>query len=327
MTRKPSEPISRRAALATITSGGVALAATAAGCRRRASTKKPKMTSRADEIPKGATKRQPTVFLPHGGGPWPFIDERVFGAPGMWDKLSAYLKRLAMVPPAKPKAVLMISAHWEEAQPTVSSAASPPMLYDYYNFPKEAYEVKWPAPGQPELAQQVRELLEGAGMSTQADAKRGFDHGTFVPLKLTYPAADMPTVQLSLLRGLDPAKHLAIGRAIAPLRNQGVFIIGSGMSYHNLKTMMASIKGAKTSAAEDSKAFDSWLREAMTREASRRETALVEWEKAPKARACHPREEHLLPLMVAAGAALADRAEIAYRDVVMGAHVSAIHFG
>lgn len=275
----------------------------------------------------GSATRMPAVFLPHGGGPWPFIDQRVFGAPGMWDKMAAYLRQLAMAPPEKPKAVLVISAHWEEALPTVSSAKSPPMLYDYYGFPKEAYQVKWPAPGQPELAQTVRDLLERAKFSTQADEQRGFDHGTFVPLKLTYPAADMPTVQLSLMRDLDPAKHLLIGRALEPLRSQGVLIIGSGMSYHNLQQLMATMRGQPTSVGEDSKRFDQWLSEAVSKEAAARETALVEWEKAPVARACHPREEHLLPLMVIAGAAGADTAQLPYRDVVMGAHLSAIHFG
>ena len=269
----------------------------------------------------------PAVFLPHGGGPWPFIDERVFGLPGMWNKMREYMIKLAMAPPEKPKAVLMISAHWEEALPTVSSAKSPPMLYDYYGFPKESYEVKWPAPGQPELAQTVRDLLERAGMTTRADDKRGFDHGTFVPLKLTYPNADMPTVQLSLMKSLDPRSHIAIGRALEPLRSQGVFIIGSGMSYHNLRELFASMKRQQSVVNEDSKRFDAWLGEAMARDAAGRETALVEWQKAPSARACHPREEHLLPLHVIAGAAGNDAAPLPYRDVVMGAHVSAVHFG
>src|SRR5690606_15330538 len=119
--------------------------------------------------------------------------------------------------------------------PTVTTAERPPMLYDYSGFPPESYRVTWPARGNPALANRVRGLLEKAGSKTAADAKRGYDHGTFVPLKLTYPDAEIPTVQLSLKTGLDPAEHLAMGRALAPLRDEGVFIVGSGMSFHNMR--------------------------------------------------------------------------------------------
>jgi len=273
------------------------------------------------------SSRTPTVFLPHGGGPWPFIDAGAFGQPGMWDRMAAYMHALRMTPPARPRAVLVVSAHWEEPIPTVMTAPNPPMLYDYYGFPPEAYEVQWPAPGEPEVAGRVRDLLEGVGIRTGTDSARGFDHGAFVPLKLTWPEADVPTFQLSLQRGLDPARHLAIGRALAPLRDEGVFIVGSGMSYHNLRTLMASMRGAQTAIADESRAFDDWMVESMDLEPSRRATRLVEWERAPAARACHPREEHLLPLMVVAGAGGEDGASAPYRDTVMGAAVSAVHFG
>lgn len=272
----------------------------------------------------GPEARMPTVFLPHGGGPWPFMDDRVFGAPGMWDQLAAYLRDLRVVPPRRPDAVLVVSAHWEAAVPTLMSAASPPMLYDYSGFPPETYEVQWPAPGAPDLVEETRALLEDAGFSSAIDDTRGFDHGTFVPLALTYPDAEVPTTQLSLKRGLDPATHIAIGRALAPLRDRGVFIVGSGMSYHNLRGLM---RGDPTVVRDDSRAFDEWLAETIALEPSRRETRLVEWERAPAARACHPREEHLLPLMVVAGAAIEDDGALPYRDVVMGAHVSAVHLG
>jgi aromatic ring-opening dioxygenase catalytic subunit (LigB family) len=269
----------------------------------------------------------PVVFLPHGGGPWPFIDEAIFGAPGMWDEMAVYMRQLSMVPPRRPQAVLVVSAHWEAPVPTVMSAARPPMFYDYYGFPPEAYEVRWPAPGAPALAAEVRELLEGAGISSALDALRGFDHGTFVPMALAYPDADIPTTQVSLKRGLDPAEHLAIGRALASLRDRGVFIVGSGMSYHNMRAFGEHMRGRSGQIASDSRAFDEWLAESIDFEPSRRETRLVEWEQAPAARASHPREEHLLPLMVAAGAAGEDAGTLPYRDVVMGAHVSAVHFG
>lgn len=270
--------------------------------------------------------RMPAVYLPHGGGPWPFVNKPILGPAGTWDEMEAYMKGLGSVAATRPAAVLVISAHWEEDAPTTMSAARPPMLYDYYNFPPEAYEVQWPAPGAPELAGEIRALLERAGFRTGDDPERGFDHGTFVPLKLTYPVADIPTLQLSLKTGLDPVEHLEMGRALEPLRDQGVFLVGSGMSYHNMRGLMAGVRGDPRPGA-DSRAFDQWLQETTVLDASARETRLTEWAKAPKARECHPREEHLLPLHVIAGAAGEDAGSVPYRDVVMGTHICALHFG
>jgi len=288
-------------------------------------TKAPSPGDEVDERLDRTTETMPAVFLPHGGGPWPFMDERIFGKPGMWDEMRTYMENLSMVPPTTPEAVLVVSAHWEEDVPTVQTSASPPMYYDYYGFPEETYEIEWPAPGAPEVAGRVRELLEGAGFTTDEDAARGFDHGTFVPLKLAWPTAGVPTLQLSLERGLDPSRHVQLGRALEPLRREGIFIVGSGMSYHNLRALMG--RAANIDTKDDSRAFDEWLAETMELGVSQRETRLVEWERAPRARRCHPREEHLLPLMVVAGAAGEDAASVPYRDVVMGAHVSAVHFG
>src|SRR5579871_160361 len=134
--------------------------------------------------------RMPVVYLPHGGGPWPFVDVGL-GSPAELDALASYLRSLRELPAARPKAVLAVSAHWEEAVPTVMTSASPPMLYDYYGFPPESYRITWPAPGDPALAERVRSLLGAAGFPSEVDPKRGFDHGTFVPLKLTYPDADV----------------------------------------------------------------------------------------------------------------------------------------
>lgn len=263
--------------------------------------------------------RMPVVYLPHGGGPWPFVDM------GMdrneIDPLADYLRNLATLPPTRPRAVLVISAHWEEPAFTVMTAQRPPMLYDYYGFPPASYEIQWPAPGAPELAHGVRERLEQAGFPSSVDATRGFDHGTFVPLKLTYPNADVPTIQLSLRRGLDPAEHVRLGRALAPLRDEGVLIVGSGMSYHNMRGF------GSTAARAHADAFDAWLRDVVSSEPARREEALAHWTLAPSARSCHPREEHLLPLMVAAGAALDQPGEIAFSGTVFGVRVSAVHFG
>jgi aromatic ring-opening dioxygenase catalytic subunit (LigB family) len=265
------------------------------------------------------TQRQPVVYLPHGGGPWPFV-ELGFGSEDELAALAAYLRSVRALPPTPPRALLVVSAHWEEPEPTVMTAEHPPMLYDYYGFPPESYEITWPAPGQPALAARVRELLGAAGFTTAADAKRGFDHGTFVPLKLTYPDADVPTVQLSLRRGLDPAEHLAMGRALAPLRDEGVFIIGSGMSYHNLRAFGPA-------AGRVSREFDSWLRDAATRPEAERAAQLTAWAKAPGARQAHPREEHLVPLMVIAGAAGADVGKVAYAGTIMGVQVSGYQYG
>jgi aromatic ring-opening dioxygenase catalytic subunit (LigB family) len=234
--------------------------------------------------------------------------------------MRAYLEGLSKLTPERPEALLVISAHWEEPTPTVMTSAHPPMLYDYYGFPPESYTIQWPAPRVAALAARVRELLAAAKLPLATDADRGYDHGTFVPLKLAYPHADIPVMQLSLVQGLDPAVHLALGRALAPLRDEGVFIIGSGMSYHNLRAFNAS-------AAPAAAAFDTWLRDAVLRPTAERDRALTEWTKAPSARAVHPREEHLIPLMVIAGAAGEDRATLGFAGSINQLKISAFHFG
>ena len=264
-------------------------------------------------------QRMPAVFLPHGGGPWPFVDVGI-GKKEELATLAAYLRSVRAVPKTPPRALLVVSGHWEEAVPTVMNGARPPMLYDYYGFPPESYTITWPAPGDPKLASRVQELLAQAGFDTATDAERGFDHGTFVPLKVAYPEANVPTVQLSLKTGLDPAEHLAMGRALSPLRDEGVFIIGSGMTYHNLRAFGPE-------AAPVSETFDAWLRETATRAAPERDRALTAWASAPGARLAHPREEHLLPLMVVAGAAGEDPGTLAYQGTILGLRISAYHFG
>ncbi len=306
--------MTRRQALAV--AGGAALAAMP-GC----TTDKSRTRTEARTM-NPSRSRTPVVYLPHGGGPWPFVDLGM-GDPAQLRSLADYLRSLSAVPAERPRAVLMISAHWEEPRPTVMTAERPPMLYDYYGFPEEAYRITWPAPGQPELASRVRALLGARGIATDVSADRGFDHGAFVPLKLTWPAADMPTVQLSLRQGLDPEEHLAIGRALAPLRDEGVFILGSGMSYHNMRGFMRG--GADV--AEASGAFDAWLGETVALDAAERDRRLARWASAPGARQSHPREEHLLPLMVVAGAAGDDRGRAAWQGELMSARISAFHFG
>jgi aromatic ring-opening dioxygenase catalytic subunit (LigB family) len=262
----------------------------------------------------------PAVYVPHGGGPWPFVDVG-FGEPDSYARLAAYLEGLRALPPVAPRAVLVVSAHWEASVPTVMSAPSPPLLFDYYGFPKASYELTWPAPGSPEVASLVRARLADAGITSAEDKDRGYDHGTFVPLKLTYPEADVPIVQLSLVRGLDPKVHLAIGRALAPLRDEGIFVVGSGMSYHNMRGF------GRPQARAASEAFDAWLGETVRLPRGEREARLTDWASAPFAREVHPREEHLLPLMVVAGAAGSDVGTVPYADTLLGVSISAAQFG
>lgn len=260
----------------------------------------------------------PTVFLPHGAGPC-FFMEWGRGPADTWDRTAAYLKGLVASLPERPRAILGVSGHWEAADFTVGSAAQPDLIYDYYGFPEHTYRLQFPAQGSPALASRVRALLAEAGVASTADASRGWDHGVFVPLILATPDADIPVVQLSLRADLDPAAHLAAGRALRPLRDEGVLIVGSGMSWHNMR-------GFSPAFTERSAVFDAWLEQAVTDPAVR-ESALARWDAAPNAREAHPREEHLLPLMVAAGAASGEPAVVAFRDTVMDVVVSAVEFG
>lgn len=261
----------------------------------------------------------PVVFVPHGGGPWPFVEMGM--DPDERDRLAAYLRSVKAVPPVAPGALLVVSAHWEERVPTVMTSPRPPIFYDYYGFPEASYSIAWPAPGAPWLASRVRTLLAGAGIDSAEDAVRGFDHGTFIPLKLTCPEADIPTVQLSLKAGLDPAEHLAIGAALAPLRDEGVFIVGTGMTFHNLRIFR------DPRAQPIAETFDAWLREVMELDVAVRNQRLLRWEEAPLARTAHPREEHLIPLMVVAGAAGTDAATLAFNGTFGDLRLSAFHFG
>jgi aromatic ring-opening dioxygenase catalytic subunit (LigB family) len=247
--------------------------------------------------------------------------EWTMGPRDTWDRLAGWLRTLDSLLPDRPEKLLVVSAHWEAGVPTVTSSPAPPLLYDYGGFPPHTYELRWPAPGSPELATRVQGLLSESGIASGEDPRRGFDHGVFIPLKVAYPEARLPTVQLSLRTGLDPGAHLAIGRALAPLRDEGVLIVGSGMSYHNMRGFMSP------AALSDSKRFDAWLERTASEVPPDRDRHLSTWETAPSARESHPREEHLLPLMVAAGAAGSDAGQVAFRDEVMGSVVSAFRFG
>jgi len=264
--------------------------------------------------------RQAAIYLPHGGGPC-FFMEPPPDDPLRWVAMREYLAALPTLLPQRPAALLVISAHWERPRPTVLSAAAPGLLFDYSNFPPHTYQLTYPAPGAPALGAKVRELLAGAGIESDEDKHRDFDHGIFIPLKVSFPHADIPILQLSLQSGLDPARHLAIGHALSPLREENVAIIGSGLSFHNLGAL--TDPRFNRPAAE----FDHWLTHTLCESPPRDRTELLtRWLTAPHARACHPREEHLMPLMVAAGAAGADGGKHVFGGHIWGKAVSAYHF-
>ena len=249
------------------------------------------------------------VYFSHGGGPLPILGDP--GHKAMVDfmtNLSSQLRR--------PEAILVISAHWEERLATVLGAEHPVMFYDYYGFPDKAYEIKYPAPGSPELAKKIVRLLEKEGLAARVDPERGFDHGLFIPLKLMYPQADIPALQLSLLRGLNPAAHIALGKALRGLKDEKILVIGSGFSFHNMSAFSWGGAGIPDPANE---AFQNWLIDVSTGAISQseREQRLIDWEKAPSARYCHPREEHLLPVHVCVGMA-AKPAKLIFDDMILG---------
>ena len=265
--------------------------------------------------------RMPCLFIPHGGGPCFFIDGPPPFARQTWDKMAAYLRGAASSLAIRPKAILVVSGHWDAARPTVNKAAVHSLYYDYYGFPEHTYRLAYPAKGSPDLAARVRDLLAEADVASDEEAERGLDHGVFVPFMLMFPQADIPIVQLSLRADMDPSAHLAIGRALAPLRDEGVLIIGSGMSYHNLREFFRAGKGDA-----EAKAFDSWLHEAIA-DPARRDDRLAAWREAPGAIACHPEPEHLLPLHVVAGAAAGDAGRRVYEDRILGKALSGFQFG
>lgn len=245
-----------------------------------------------------AESRARILYIPHGGGPLPML-----GDEGHLE-LVGFLRSCAASMP-RPKAMVVISAHWEASVPTVTAGAMPPLIYDYYGFPDEAYRLQYPAPGDPVLAGRIKSALNAAGLSLAMDTDRGFDHGLFVPLTLMYPEADIPCVQLSLVRGLDPTLHLRIGQGLAALAGEDLLILGSGFSFHNMQEFFRSPEASGQGDPRND-AFQAWLTETCGSSnlgSKERLDRLAEWEAAPSARYCHPREEHLLPLHICVGMA------------------------
>ncbi|WP_375781086.1 DODA-type extradiol aromatic ring-opening family dioxygenase [Bradyrhizobium sp. ma5] len=240
-----------------------------------------------------------------------------------FDKLEASLQSIRREWSDAVRAVLVISGHWETADFVVSSGASPGMVFDYYGFPEHLYHIKYDAPGSPELAMRVHAMLHAGGFACESDAERGYDHGTFSLMKPVYPNGEMPIVQLSVKQDFDPHAHLSVGRLLAPLRDEGVVIIGSGSSFHNL-----GLRGP--AAIEPSRVFDDWLQESLLRtSATERHQRVAMWTLAPNARLAHPREDHLIPLMVALGAAEEEPATLIYHqpDFLGSWALSSFRFG
>jgi len=258
----------------------------------------------------------PILYLPHGGGPLPLLGEEGHGA---------MIRFLQAIPAelGNPDAILVISAHWEAGRPTITGGVRPPLIYDYYGFPAEAYRIEYPVPGETQMATRIYQLLNASGFEAQLDENRGFDHGVFVPLKLMYPEATIPCVQVSLVKGLDPGEHVRIGKALSSLRAANILTIGSGFSFHNMQAFSFS-NAIQVDDRNDS--FDQWLRDTCSDPdlaADVRARRLIEWEQAEHARYCHPREEHLLPLHVCYGMA-GTAASVVFNDVILGKRATAL---
>ena len=257
----------------------------------------------------------PVLFIPHGGGPLPLLEDKAH------KDMVDFMKNIAPTL-GEPSAILVISAHWEEDKATITSGGTPSLIYDYYGFPDEAYKVEYPASGDPILADKIYHLLQESGIETRLDDQRGFDHGLFVPLKIMYPDAIIPCIQLSLINNLDPETHIQIGKALSELRKENVLIIGSGFSFHNLNALMSRNTGMPDDMNE---AFEQWLVDTCTNDSispSEREKELIKWSDAPFARYCHPREEHLLPLHICYGISNST-AKLVFDGKVVGKKTSA----
>ncbi len=265
--------------------------------------------------PQSCTRQQPAFYVPHGGGPCFFMDD----PQGHWTGMRQFLTTLPSSLETQPRAILVVSGHWETAGLSLTSNAHPELYFDYYGFPPHTYQLRYDVPGEPALAQRIGLLLESAGFQCATDPHRGLDHGVFVPLKVIYPTANIPVIELSLDRHLDADYHLSVGRALAPLRQEGVLLLCTGMSFHNLRAF------GDPRATAPSAQFDHWLTQTVCLPPSERAAKLAQWHSAPFAGTAHPRPEHLLPLMVAAGCAESAGTRI-YNECVLGTLISGYRF-
>lgn len=260
--------------------------------------------------PAVSNKLAQIVYFSHGGGPMPILGDP--GHRAMNEFMSALPARLR-----KPNVILVVSAHWEERAPTLMSAGHPKMFFDYYGFPDDAYTIRYPAPGNPQLAEKLVGVLKDAGFNARLEPERGFDHGLFIPLKMMYPAADIPSLQLSILHSLNPEEHIALGQALRGLLPENILVIGSGFSFHNLNAFFGPNGDGSPDPANEE--FQDWLIETTTTDLPELERTqrLIHWSEAPHARYCHPREDHLLPLHVCYGLA-GGPGELIFNDRILG---------
>ena len=262
-------------------------------------------------------KKGTVLFIPHGGGPLPILGD---------PQHKTMVKSLENIKSKinKPSSIVVISAHWEENEVKITSGKKPSLIYDYYGFPEESYKITYPAHGNSKLANKIKTLLNAQNINSNLDLERGFDHGVFIPLKIMYPEATIPCVQISLLKNLDPKKHIEIGKALSSLMDENLLILGSGMSFHNLKILLSGSENVDINNAKN-KEFDDWLIDVCTGDKLKnieREKKLIEWTKAPSARFCHPREEHLIPLHVCYGVKC-EKADLVFNDNIIGKKASA----
>ncbi len=250
------------------------------------------------------------LFISHGGGPLPLL-----GDAGHQQMVSCLQNIVTSI--ARPDAILVVSAHWEESVPTITTYPNPSLIYDYYGFPPASYEIQYPCAGEPALALEIYKLLEQQGINAKLDEVRGLDHGVFVPLKIMYPEADIPCVQLSLVNTLDAAFHIRLGNALGSLADKNVLIMGSGFSFHNMRAFFGP---TDTESHRLNEVFENWLHDVCSDQdlsEQQRQALLEQWADAPGARYCHPREEHLLPLHVCYGVAQAPSTKI-YNLEILG---------
>ena len=235
--------------------------------------------------------RYPAVFVNHGGGPLPLLGQD----PGIASHLGDVRK--TWLPKEPPSSIVVFSAHWESDPIKITSSIKPSLYFDYYGFPKEAYDIKYPVPGSPTVANKIHTLLTQAGIPCEKTDDRGLDHGVFVPLLLMYPEAEIPVVQVSLHSDLSPKSNFELGEALRSLRQENVLFVGSGYTFHNMRAFFNPSEDIRQASI----GFNNWLKQAVLGDSRRKE--LSAWKQAPHAQICHPREEHLVPLFVIAGLA------------------------
>ncbi|KAL5615058.1 uncharacterized protein BROUX77_000895 [Berkeleyomyces rouxiae] len=277
--------------------------------------------------------RAPVICISHGGGPLP-----VMGDPSqetiIYSLKNRVPKILGIGTPNQPRAIILITAHWQTTTPTISSAKKHKLLYDYYGFPDECYKLKYDADGSPEIAQDIAKALTAEGLIPQLDSKRGWDHGVFIPMLLIHPEASIPIIQVSVLESEDPAAHFRIGAALGKLRDQNIAILGSGFaSFHSIRLMFDMMRNPTSANADVTRHKNrSWgkaLNDAVgTIDRSDRLAKLSKWREFPSSYDMHPPHggDHFMPLLVCAGAAGDEKAE-KYADAFLDLDIDTFYWG